>query len=210
MNYFAIFFEIFLLGMSMNGIRDKIIFLPFSAYLNPFWLEIKPEGGFLSFWLCFAIFFSEFSCSGRVWTEFGTKFFSLFPGLSHPFLAKNNVGKWFFHFFFKCFCYLFLNYLTRVEYERNSELKFFSHFLGLSQPILAKNNAGKRLLNFFTIFFSYPSRVGTEFGTKFYSLFLSLSEPVLDRNNVGMMFFNFFAIFVGIFSTGSGRNEIRD
>ena len=74
LNFFAIFFEIFLPGSSVNGIRDKNFFLAFSAYLIPFWLKIMPERGFL----IFLIFFSEFSCPGRVWTEFGTKiFFSL-------------------------------------------------------------------------------------------------------------------------------------
>ena len=79
------------------------------------------------------------------------KFFSLFFGLSHPVLAKNNAGKRFFNFL-NFFAFFFWNFIARVECERNSGLKFFSHFLGQSYPALAKNNVGKRFLNFFNIF----------------------------------------------------------
>ena len=46
----------------------------------------------------------------RVGTEFGTKFFSLFLGLSQPFLDRNNVGIKFFNFlnFFAIFFGIFL------------------------------------------------------------------------------------------------------
>ena len=80
LNSFAIFFGIFLNGSRTNGIWDLNFFLSFSAYLIPYWLKIMPERGFLIFWI-FLLFFSEFSCTGRVWTEFGTKIF--FP-LSRP------------------------------------------------------------------------------------------------------------------------------
>ena len=98
----------------------------------------------------------EFSSSSWVGTEFGSKiFFSLFLGLSHPVLAKNNAGNRFFNFF-QFFWYFFRNFLAQAEFEQNSELKFFSLFLGLSHLVLAKTNEGKRffhLLNFFAIFF---------------------------------------------------------
>ena len=128
-------------------------FFSFSAYLIPFWLKIMPEIGFLIFWK-FLLFFSEFSCLGCVWKEWGTKFFFFF-GLSHSVLAKNNAGKRIFNFL-NFFCYFFRNFLPRAEHERNSGLKDFSRFLGLSHPVLAKINAGKRFvsfLNFFAIFF---------------------------------------------------------
>ena len=85
------------------------------------------------------------------------KFFFLFLGQSHPVLAKNNAGNWFFNFLF-FFAIFFRNFLARAEYERNSRLKFFSRFLGQSLSVLAKNNAGKRFFNFFAIFFEifYP------------------------------------------------------
>ena len=74
LNFFAIFFEFFFPRPSMNGNRDKISFLSFSAYLLPFWLKIITERDFLIFWFFF-IFFSKFSCPGQVWTDFGTKIF---------------------------------------------------------------------------------------------------------------------------------------
>ena len=76
---------------------------------------------------------------------------SLFPGLYHPVLARNNAGKRFFNFLL-----FFSFFLNRIKYERNSGIKFFFLFLGLSHPVLAKSNAGKRffiILNFFAIFF---------------------------------------------------------
>ena len=81
----------------------------------------------------------------------GLKFFSLFLGLSHPVLAKNNAGKRFFNFsnFFAIF---FQNFLARIEYERNSGQKFFALFLGLSHPVLGKNIARKRFFYFFLFF----------------------------------------------------------
>ena len=83
LNFLAIFFGISFHGSSMNRIQVENFFLSFSAYLIPFWLKIMSERGFLIF--CFFIFFSEFSCPGRVWTEFGsTIFFSLsLPISSH-------------------------------------------------------------------------------------------------------------------------------
>ena len=72
--FFSIFFEILFPRMSMNGIRDKIFFHSFSAYVILFWLKIMPERGFL----IFLLFFSEFSSPGRIWTEFGTKIFFSF------------------------------------------------------------------------------------------------------------------------------------
>ena len=47
--FFSIFFEIFLSGLSMNGIRDKKFFLLFTAYLIPYWLKIMLERDFLIF-----------------------------------------------------------------------------------------------------------------------------------------------------------------
>ena len=85
LNFFAIIFGIFLPGSSMNGIRDENFFLSFSANLIPYWLKIIPVIGFFIFWI-FLLFFSEFSCSGRVGTEFRTKiFFSLSRPISSRF-----------------------------------------------------------------------------------------------------------------------------
>ena len=77
LNFFTIFFGIFLAGSSMNGIRKSNFFPSFSAYPIPFWLKIMLERGFLIFSI-FLLFFSEFSCLGRVRTEFGSKIFFSF------------------------------------------------------------------------------------------------------------------------------------
>ena len=82
-NFFPIFFGIVLPGLSMNGILGKIFFIAFSVYLIPFWLTIMPGRGFWIFWI-FLLFFSEFSCPYRLWTEFGTNFFFLFLSLPYP------------------------------------------------------------------------------------------------------------------------------
>ena len=80
--FLNIFFGIFLPGSSMNGIRDKKFFSSFFRPISfPFSLKIMLESGFKIFWI-FLLFFSEFSCPGRVWTEFGTKFFFLFHLIS--------------------------------------------------------------------------------------------------------------------------------
>ena len=86
LNFLAIFFGISFHGSSMNGIQVENFFFSFSAYLLPFWLKIMPEMGFLIFWIFFFYFFSEFSCPGRVWTEFEFKiFFSISPPISSHF-----------------------------------------------------------------------------------------------------------------------------
>ena len=69
----------------MNGIRDYNFFLPFPAYLIPFWLKILPERGFFNFLNFFAGVEYE-----RNW---GLKFFSPPLAQSHPVLAKNNADR---------------------------------------------------------------------------------------------------------------------
>ena len=84
-NFFTIFFEIFLPGSSMNGILELNFVFTYLVYLIPFGLKIIPGSGFIIFWI-FLLFFSEFSCRGRVWTEFWSKiFFSLFRPISSRF-----------------------------------------------------------------------------------------------------------------------------
>ena len=117
-----------------------------------------PEGVFLIssiFWLFF-FFFSEFPCTGRVWTEFGVKFFFF------PFLASTNPfwieikSELTFLIFWIILLFFIWNFLARVGQEKNSGVKFFALFVGLSHPVLAKNNARNRFFNFlifFSIFF---------------------------------------------------------
>ena len=85
LNLFAIFFSNFLARVEYERNSGLyIFFVYFSAYLIPFSLEIMPERGFLIFCI-FLLFFSEFSLPGRVWMEFGTKFFF---SLSRPISSR--------------------------------------------------------------------------------------------------------------------------
>ena len=86
-------------GSSMNGIRDKSIFLSFSAYLIPFSLKTNTRKRFFLFFEFFDNFFRNFLTLVEYEQNSGLQFFSLYPGLSHPVLAINNAGKRFFNFF---------------------------------------------------------------------------------------------------------------
>ena len=100
------FFRHFLACVEYERNSEQIFFffLSLSAYLIPFWLKIMPERGFSIFWFFF-YFFSEFSCPGRVWMEFGTKsFFSLSQHISSRFGIKECQKEVFQFFeFFRCF-----------------------------------------------------------------------------------------------------------
>ena len=85
LNFFTIFFGIFFSGSTMNGILEWNLVFTFLVYLIPFGLKIKLGRGFIIFWICL-LFFSEFSCTGRVWTVFLSKIlFSVFPPISSRF-----------------------------------------------------------------------------------------------------------------------------
>ena len=142
---------------------------------------------FFNFLNIFAIFFF-WNFLARVGQEWNSrlKYFSLFLGLSHPGLDRNNNGMMLFNFLdffaisFGIFLHFFFwNFLAQVGQERNLGLKLFSLFLGLCQHGLDKNNAGMIFFNFLIFLeVSFPGRVGTEFGTKiFFSLFVGLSHP---------------------------------
>ena len=140
----------------------------------------------------------------------GTKIFSLFLGLSHPFLAKDHAGKRFFSFL-----NFFRNFLARVEYQRNSRLNFFFLFLRLTQPILDRNNARINFLNFFTIFyleFSSSGWVGTEFGAKIFLSFSAYLIPFYLKimpERVFLIFWIFSLFFWEFSSPGLLRTEFR-
>ena len=175
---FLLFFWNFLarVGLEKNsGVKFVFLFLGLS---HPILDKNNAGNRFLNF---FAIF-SLFSSPGRVWTEFGTKFFFFsFSAYRIPFWLKIMLERSFLIFWFLFFSW---NFLARIEYERNSGLKFFSLYLGLSHPVSAKNLAGKRFfnfLNFFAIFFIifFPRRVWTEFGTK---ILFSLFRPITSHS----------------------------
>ena len=139
-----------------------------------------PERDFLIFW----IFFSEFSSPDPVWTEIGAKFFfSLFLGLSHPVLAKNNVGKRFFNFL-NFFAIFFSEFSSpgRVWTKIRTKFFFFS-FPAYLLPFLLKVIPERDFLIFwfFLLFFLEFSSFGwvrTEFRTK---IFFPLSRPISSR-----------------------------
>ena len=134
----------------MNGIQDKNFFHSLLVYLILFRLKIILESGFLIFKI-FILFFSDFSCPGRVWTEFGTKFFFSFLAYLIPFWLKIMAERG--YFIFELFCYFFPNFLSQVEYERNLGLNFFSQIHNLSHPGFYRNSVGMMFFNFFNIFF---------------------------------------------------------
>ena len=82
LNFFNIFFGIFLPGSSTNGIRDENFSLSFLVYLILFWLKIMPGRGFIIF------------CMNGI----RDNFFFLFFFLSHQVSRKNNAGKRFYNF----------------------------------------------------------------------------------------------------------------
>ena len=102
LNFFAIFFGIFLPGSSMNGILEWNFFFTFSVYLIPFSEKIMPGRGIIIFLL---FFFRNFLARFEYERNSGVKFCFHFFGLSHPVLAKKNAGKsfiifWIFLLFF--------------------------------------------------------------------------------------------------------------
>ena len=114
LNFFDIFFGIFFLGSSVNGIRDWNFFLSFLAYIIPF----NAGKGFFNFLNFLAFFFRYFLTRVEYERNLGINFFFLFLGLPQPVLDGNNDRINFFSFFFR-------NFLAQVEYERNSGINFF-------------------------------------------------------------------------------------
>ena len=141
MNFFAIFFGIFLPGSSKNGIRDKNYFLSFSTYLIPFWLEIISKVCFLILW-----YFLQFSCPGRVWPKFGTKiFFSLSQPITSPFWLKIMPGRGFLIFSFFFLFFLEFSFSDRVWTEFGTKIFFFS-FLAYLISFWVKKKCRKEIL----------------------------------------------------------------
>ena len=135
-----------------SGQHFFFFFFVFLYLSHPVLAKNNVRKRFLNFWI-FMLYLSEFSCPGRVLTEFGTKFFLSFSAFLIPFWLKimSEIGFLISLFFF----YFFQNFHAQVESERNSGLKVFSRFLGLSRPVLAKKNARKCFFNFlnFLLFF---------------------------------------------------------
>ena len=129
---FSLFFPEFSTpGQVWTEIGTNFFFLPFLAYLLPFWLKIIPERDFLIFWFFF-YFFRNFLARAKYERNSGLKFLSLFLDQSHPILAKYNTGKRFFFlifllFFseFSCPCWVWMEFGTKI-------------FFTLSRPISSR------------------------------------------------------------------------
>ena len=102
LNFFAIFFGIFLPGWEQTEFGTKIFFSRFWPISSRFGKKIMSGIGFLIFWI-FLLFFSEFSCRVEYKRNSGLKFSSPFLFLPHQVLATDNAGKR---------LYNFLNFLT--------------------------------------------------------------------------------------------------
>ena len=93
LNFFAFFFWNFL-GRVENERNSRLNFFSlFHGLPQP----VLDRNNFFNF-LNFFSFFLEFSSSGWVGTEFGSKISLSLSGPSHPVLAKNNAGMRFFNF----------------------------------------------------------------------------------------------------------------
>ena len=126
MSFFNFFFQNFLARVDYEWNSGLNFFLPFSAYVIPFWLKIMLECGFLIFWI-FLLFFSEFSCPGWVWTEFGLKIFFLsFSAYLIP-VFKEIASEWRF-LIFSIFLLFFSEFSCpgRVWTEFGTKFFFFS------------------------------------------------------------------------------------
>ena len=172
-----------------------------------------PELNFLIFCI-FLLFFSEFSCSDRVWTEFGTKIFFLsFLASLSPFWIEIKTKLTFLIFWI--FLLFFSEYSCPGRVLMEFGTKIFFLFLSLSQPVLAKNNTRKRFFNFlicFSIFLGICLPGSSVSGIRDKNFFLVFSAYLipfwleimleffffnfLDRNNAGKRFFNFLIFFL--------------
>ena len=142
-----------------------------------------PEIGFLIFWFYF-LFFSEFSCPGRVWTEFGTKIsFGLSRPISYCFGYKKIPERGFlvFWFFFSIF---FAIFLPGSSMNGIQDWIFSLSFSVYLIPFWLKRmpERGFSIVWIFLPFFfpNFLARVEYDRNSrlKFFSLFFSLSLPV--------------------------------
>ena len=101
----------------------NFFFLFFSAYLILVSIQIMQEWCFLIF-VIFLIFFLEFSSPGRVEQNSGLKLFSLFLGLSHPVLDRNNAEKMFLIFWIFLLFLLEFSCSVRVGTDFGTKIVF--------------------------------------------------------------------------------------
>ena len=145
-----------------------------------------PERAFL----IFLLFYSEFSCPGRVGTEFGTKIFFSLSQPTHPVWAKNNARKRFlmFRIFllffseFSCPGRVWTEFGTKFFFSLSQPISLFPSFSTSLIPFWIEiiPERGFLIFSFFFYFFrNFLARVECErnSGLKFFFLFLGLSYP---------------------------------
>ena len=155
LEFFCYFFRNFFAWVEYERNSRLNFFFHLFSLSHPVLVKNNAKKGFSKFLSFFAIFFSEFSSSGRVWTEFGTKFFFFsFSAYLFPFWLKIILERGFLNFWILLLFFLEFSSPVRLWMEFGTKIFFF--FFGLSIPVLAKNNTGKRFLifwHFFSIFF---------------------------------------------------------
>ena len=108
----------------------------------PILAKNNAEKRFFNFWI-FYLFFSEFPCPSRVWTEFGTNiFFLTFSAYRIPFQLEIKSERCFLIFWIFLLFFSEFSCPGRIWTEFGSKFFFFL-FFGLPNPVLVKNNAGK-------------------------------------------------------------------
>ena len=125
LNFFAIFFGIFLLRLGKYRIRDLNFFSLFLSLSHPILAKNNAGKRFFNF----LNFFRNFSCTGRVLTEFGTKIFFSFLAHLIPFWLKLIPERGFLIFL------IFWPFLSEFSCPALVLTEFWTKFFySLSQP----------------------------------------------------------------------------
>ena len=134
----------------------------------------------------FLLFFSEFSCPGRLWTEFETKIiFMSCSAYLIPFWLKIMPGK-----VFEFFCYFFSVFSCRgrVWTEIGTKIIFSLSAYLIRFWLKIMLERGFLIFKIFLLFFSEfscPCRVWTELQTKiFCSTFLAYLIPFWQKKKM--------------------------
>ena len=167
----------------------------------------------------FLLFFLEFSCPGRVGTEFDTKI-CFFSFSAYLILVWIEITLEWCFLIFKFFCYFFWNFLAWVGLERKLGLNFFfslSRFI--SSWFQLKYCWNDVFILFYWVlcffFWNFLAWVGLErnSGLKYFlsfSVYLILVWNEIMLEWCFLIFWIFFSIFFGIFLPRLGRNGIWD
>ena len=143
--FLLIFSEFFCPGRVWTEFGIKIFFY-FFGLSHPVLAKNIARKKFYNFLNSFTIFFGIFLPESSLNRILEQNFVCTFSAYLIPYCLKIMPGRGFTIFWI--LCYFFLNFLARVEYERNSGVKFYFLFFCLSAPVLAKNSAGRGFIIF--------------------------------------------------------------